>query len=123
MLCAWILFTTACSAQVYRVDTCERLYFGTARKEAPPVTDDEWQRFVDEEIAPRFPDGFTVADAQGQWRTREGVIQRERTHMLFVIHRNGTGEAELAAIIKAWKTKFAQEAVLRTREQCSVAFQ
>lgn len=118
-----LLLLSSCSMQVYRVDTCERLYFGTARKDAPPVTDEQWQRFVDQEIAPRFPDGFTVSDAQGQWRTREGVIQRERTHALFIIHRNGTGEAELTAVIAAYKQQFAQEAVLRTREQCSVAFQ
>lgn len=109
--------------QVVRVEVCDRLYFGTARVDAPAVTDEEWQRFVEEEIAPRFPNGFTTSDAQGQWRTREGVVQRERTHALLVVHASGSGEAEIAAIVAAYRKRFAQEAVLRTREQCSVAFQ
>src|SRR5262245_66552116 len=52
------------------------LYFGLS---IPPgadgspagrVTDEEWQRFVDEEISPRFPDGLTIQEAGGQWRSR-----------------------------------------------------
>jgi len=80
-------------------------------------------RFVDEQISPRFPGGFTVSDARGQWRTRDGVIQHERTHAVLIVHREGSAEGEIAAIITAYRKAFAQEAVLRTREHCGVAFQ
>jgi len=123
VLAVVLLLQSACTLQVYRVEVCDRLYFGTARVDAPAVTDEEWQRFVDEEIAPRFPDGFTTSDAQGQWRTREGLVQRERTHAVLIVHREGSRGAEIAAIIAVYKKRFAQEAVLRTREQCGVAFQ
>jgi hypothetical protein len=123
VLVAALVLQSACSVQVYRVEVCDRLYFGTARLDAPAVTDEEWQRFVDEEIAPRFPDGFTTSEAQGQWRTREGVVQRERTHAVLIVHGEGSGGPEIAALIATYKKRFAQEAVLRTREQCSVAFQ
>src|SRR4051812_41765174 len=35
------------------------LYFGTARAEDVPVTEEEFHTFVDMEITPRFPDGLT----------------------------------------------------------------
>jgi hypothetical protein len=114
---------TACTLQIDRVEVCDTLYFGTARADAAAVTDDEWQRFVDGEIAPRFPDGFTLSEARGQWRTSDGTIQRERTHALLLVHRDGSGEREIAAIIAAYKKAFAQESVLRTRARCGVAFQ
>ncbi|MCU1349567.1 MAG: choline dehydrogenase [Acidobacteria bacterium] len=118
-----LLLQTSCTLQFYRVEICETLYFGTARVNAAPVGDDEWQRFVDDEIAPRFPDGFTVSEAQGQWRTRDGAVQRERTHAVLIVHRDGRGDPEIAAIVSAYRKRFAQEAVLRTRERCGVTLQ
>ena len=41
------------------------LYFGRNIGNTSGVGDDDWQRFVDEEITPRFPDGLTVED--GNW--------------------------------------------------------
>src|ERR1700688_1875458 len=57
------------------------LLFGSERKEIPPVTDADWQSFVDDEIAMRCPDGFTLLDGQGEWRGSRGVV-REKSHVL-----------------------------------------
>jgi len=43
----------------------DQLYFGTGRPHGPDVTPQEWTRFVSEEIAPRFPQGFSLIDTQG----------------------------------------------------------
>ena len=43
------------------------LYFGPDIGGAAAVSEEDWQRFVEAEIAPRFPNGFTVEDASGQW--------------------------------------------------------
>jgi hypothetical protein len=37
------------------------------------VTETNWARFVDREIAPRFPDGLSVVDAKQQWRVRRAT--------------------------------------------------
>ena len=34
----------------------------------------EWEAFLAERITPRFPAGFTVFDAYGQWRAPQGDI-------------------------------------------------
>src|SRR5688500_17329335 len=43
------------------------LYFGLARPSGV-VSDANWQSFLRDEITPRFPDGLTVWEADGQWR-------------------------------------------------------
>src|SRR4051794_32526732 len=41
------------------------LYFGLARP-AGTITEREWKTFVRDEIMPRFPQGFTIWQADGQ---------------------------------------------------------
>jgi hypothetical protein len=99
------------------------LYFGTGKADGTVVSDVEWQRFVDTEITPRFPDGFTVWDASGQWRTKSGSIEKERTHVLQIVHFDDGHESDFLAIISAYKRLFDQEAVLRVRTRSAIAFQ
>ena len=49
------------------------LYFGLARPKGA-VTELEWQIFLRDEVTRRFPDGLTVWEAEGQWRTPAGTI-------------------------------------------------
>ena len=48
------------------------LYFGTAMSEGP-VTEAQFQDFVDREVTPRFPDGLTITKADGRFRTEDGL--------------------------------------------------
>src|SRR5262245_56114933 len=47
------------------------LYFGLTRPKGA-VSELEWQLFVRDEVGTRFPEGLTVWDADGQWRTPAG---------------------------------------------------
>jgi hypothetical protein len=51
------------------------LYFGLARP-AGTISGREWKAFVRDEISSRFPQGFTIWEAHGQWRTADGKINR-----------------------------------------------
>ena len=78
------------------------LYFG----EISPA---QWTAFLDEEVTPRFPDGLSVIDVQGQWRNRQGAIGRERSSHHAIARAfaeagaefNLMGEADLFASICA----------------------
>jgi hypothetical protein len=60
-----------------------QLYFGRAIPGGGEVDETAWTSFVAAELGPRFPDGFTVLDATGQWRAPEtGAITRERTKLV-----------------------------------------
>src|SRR5918993_5826829 len=61
------------------------LYFGLARPKGA-VTELEWQIFLRDEVTKRFPEGLTVWEAQGQWRTPAGTIDQERSKVLLLVH-------------------------------------
>lgn len=89
------------------------LYFGTARP-GGVVSAAEWSDFLRDEITPRFPQGFTAWDAAGQWKAARGTIEREGSHVVSVVHpADARSEESVRAIVGAYKSRFAQEAVLR----------
>ena len=54
------------------------LLFGRDIGHRVGVDETDWTRFVERELIPRFPDGLTVSDTIGQWRSRtSNVIVRE----------------------------------------------
>jgi hypothetical protein len=77
------------------------------------VSEASWARFLATEVTPRFPDGFTVIDAKGQWRNPEGQkISRERSKVLTIALPPGADNDErLQKIIEAYKTRFRQQSV------------
>jgi hypothetical protein len=118
------LLLTSCAVDLYRVEVCDTLYFGTAKADGSAVSDADWQRFLAEEISKRFPAGLTTWEANGQWRTKTGEIERERTHIVQIMHAdNFPIDESVRAIIDAYKKAFAQESVLRVRTHVTVAFQ
>jgi hypothetical protein len=124
LLLVLTLLLSSCAFDVYRVEVCDMLYFGTAKADGSAVSDAEWQRFLADEITKRFPDGLTTWEANGQWRTKSGEVEHERTHIVQIIHADGgRAEGSIHAIIDAYKKGFAQESVLRVRTHAGVAFQ
>ena len=47
-----------------------------------PVTAEEITRFVDTVVSDRFPEGFTITDARGQWESEEYGLTKEHTTVL-----------------------------------------
>ena len=89
------------------------------------VSEASWARFLASEVTPRFPDGFTVFDARGQWR-EPGTpkISRERSKLLMIaMPPSADNDERLQKIIEAYKTRFKQQSVgLIVRPAC-VSFQ
>ena len=100
----------------------DTLYFGTNRA-GGPVTADEWAKFLELSVTPRFPKGFTVSNASGQWRGTDGTIVQESSYVLSVIHPDGApSEAAIAEIVESYKSAFQQESVLRSRTDSCASF-
>jgi hypothetical protein len=111
----WALL--ACAHLWYRTE----LYFGRSMPNGGQVSDAEWQAFVDEVVAPRFPDGFTVLDASGGWRGADGKVVREPSKVLVVVH-GARDEDDIEAIRAAYLQRFKQESVLVVEERARVGF-
>ncbi|MBV8681832.1 MAG: DUF3574 domain-containing protein [Caulobacteraceae bacterium] len=97
--------------------------FGRNIGEKPGVSDDDWQAFLDREVATRFPNGFTVFDARGQWRNIEGETVREPSKILLIALTGDAHEDErLAGLARAYKLQFHQQSVLLMEEGACVTF-
>jgi hypothetical protein len=91
----------------------ERLYFGRNVGGAEAVSESAWRDFLQEVVTPRFPNGFAVWEARGQFRRADGAVEREGSWVLEVIHPAGAAaDANVAAIAAEYKRRFNQEAVL-----------
>jgi hypothetical protein len=100
----------------------EFIYFGT---ETPGgvVSDDAWKEFLGKIVTPRFPQGFTTWDAAGQWRSNDGTLTREASHVLNLVHpADVASDSAIQAIIAEYKKQFRQEAVLRARADACISF-
>jgi hypothetical protein len=92
----------------------ERLYFGRNMADTAVVSDSAWGTFVREVLTPTFPEGATVWDAAGQWRAPDGTTVRERSFVVELLHpATLDAEARVRSVIDAYKSRFAQQAVLR----------
>jgi hypothetical protein len=86
------------------------------------TSNDEYQRFVDEQVSPRFRDGFTVFDGRGQYLGPSGRLWREPTKVLVLMYPpDSSKSAAIDEIRRAYKAAFRQEAVMRVDGTTCVA--
>ncbi|MDP1862246.1 MAG: DUF3574 domain-containing protein [Gemmatimonadaceae bacterium] len=94
----------------------DRLFFGRNIPGGGTVSDSAWSAFLAEVVTPRFPAGFTVFRAEGQWRGADGAVEREASFVLEVHHPQGLpSDSVFAAIGTEYCRRFRQEAVLHAR--------
>jgi hypothetical protein len=106
--------TSAKTVVAENLMTRTELFLGMSRPNGPDVSEAEFQAFLEEEVTPRFPEGYTVMEAEGRWRdTETGKTIKERSRILLMIYpRNDDSTQGVKAIRNAYETKFAQQAVL-----------
>jgi hypothetical protein len=61
------------------------LYFGRDTGGTYGVSERQWADFLARELTPRFPDGLTVLDGQGQWRDDRGATVREPSKVVIIV--------------------------------------
>jgi Protein of unknown function (DUF3574) len=99
------------------------LFFGLRKPNGVEVNNAEFQRFLDLEVTPRFPDGFTVISGQGQFKDARGAILQERSKLLILLYPiAATGNQQIEQIRKAYITAFQQQSVLRADNLSCAAF-
>ena len=119
--CASVPPYTICRAGEQKA-VMDTLYFGTSMP-GGRVTADDWQKFLAEVITPRFPDGLTAWAAAGQWKDPAGLLQKEESYVLHLVHDDtGRADRSIHEIVKAYKERFQQQAVLRVRSPACMSF-
>jgi hypothetical protein len=99
-----------------------RLFFGL-RGSAGLVSEADWDSFLTTVITPRFPDGLTVLEANGQWRDSvDGTLQEPSRVVEIVYDDSPDARHRLAAIVEIYKGHYRQQSVMVARSRLEVCF-
>jgi hypothetical protein len=111
-----------CTVGTPSVET--HLYFGLNKPDGGGVTPTEWRQFVVAEIAPRFPEGFTVLEGRGHWLGEKSKkLEAENSRIVIRLHHGSADEnAAINKIADTYKKVFSQESVLRIDRPACAAF-
>jgi hypothetical protein len=99
------------------------LLFGLSRSGGPDITEQEFKLFIDTKVTPRFPDGLTVLDGDGQFKNASGTIVKEGSKLLILFYPFSLQSSKLVEEIRSdYKEWFQQESVLRVDDLSCVSF-
>jgi hypothetical protein len=91
------------------------LYFGRDKQGGGEVSEAEWAAFLTDTVTPRFPDGLSVLNVEGQTREPSGRIVRERTKLMVVVVFDAPAhQGKVREIIEAYNSRFGQHGVFRS---------
>jgi hypothetical protein len=98
-----------------------QLFFGQRIPDGGRVTSKQWRSFLEHTVTPRFPAGFTVYDAYGQWQspgTRSAG--REHTKVIMIVAADGAPSREgIALVTGEYRKLFHQQSVgILTSQGC-----
>ncbi len=99
-------------AKFYRTE----LYFGMDIPGGGTVSEEDWGKFLNTEVTPKFPDGLTVFESYGQYKDKSGLIVKEKSRVLILLYPKKSlkdNDPKIEAIRAAYKKAFRQESVLR----------
>ena len=93
------------------------LYFGRDKQGGGEVSEAEWAAFLADTVTPRFPDGLSVLNVEGQAREPSGRIVRERTKLLVVVVFDAPAHrGKVREIVEAYNSRFGQHSVFRSEQ-------
>lgn len=100
------------------------LYFGTNRSNGQPVTDTEFDGFLERQVTSRFPDGLTLLNGYGQFRNSRGDLIREKSFVLILFYPPQMQDAHkrIQEIRDQYRAEFNQESVLRSDAFSFISF-
>jgi len=125
---ALVFLLSACGHWTYYVApqpnvVIDRLFFGTNIPSGGRVSDEEWKTFVRDVVTPRFKDGLTIFEGDGQWLDPRGDLVREHVMVVEIAHpTRGAIDDDLRVIADEYKKRFHQDSVLRLTVPARMVF-
>jgi hypothetical protein len=99
------------------------LYFGLSKPDGSLIAEDDFQRFLDSEVTPRFRNGFSVIAGRGQFLSETGALVEESSRVLVLLYPSDQQTSTSVEDIRnAYKKRFQQESVMRVDDAECVAF-
>jgi hypothetical protein len=110
----------ACPAGETRQEVVQ-LFFGRNIGQTVGVSEADFAKFLDAEVSPRFPDGFTVQDGQGRWLYK-GMVYDEPSKVVSVMLTRPDDRRKVGEVARAYEARFRQDAVLTQVHPACVSF-
>ncbi len=101
------------------------LVFGLSKPGGGTVSEAEWIEFVDTYVTPKFKEGLTIVDSDGQWMMESGEVIKEDSRILILLYDDESSaevDDTIEEIKETYKKLFNQEAVLRITSAAGVSF-
>ena len=108
LLC--ILLLSGCAAGNVSAWREYKVYCGMSSKNGE-VSEAAWTRFCDQHVSAVFPDGYTVLDATGYWRSGSDTAAKERSKVILIVAPADAREKVLS-VARQYRKEFNQDAVL-----------
>lgn len=101
----------------------DELYFGLEMPRGKRISEPEWELFVKRVLTPRFKEGLTILDADGQYLNSSGILIKEKSKLVILIYENNPiKNKQVEEVISIYKKTFQQESVLRVTSSVKVSF-
>jgi Protein of unknown function (DUF3574) len=103
---------TPCPFSGQRPMLVTRLYFGQT-EDGKPLAPGQWDDFLAHTVTPRFANGLTVYDAQGQWRDQKTkTIVQEAAKVVEIAAANSPGlRSKIEDVARLYRVRFHQKSV------------
>jgi len=90
-----------------------KMYFGQSMPGGHAIPPRAWTRFLSANVTPRFPDGFTVYDAYGQWMDpKMPRPSQERTKVVEIAASDSlAARTAITDIARSYRETFHQQSV------------
>ncbi len=116
LLCG-VLFSGCAAGTAWRE---YKVYCGMSSKNGE-VSEEAWKRFCDKHVSAAFPDGYTVLDATGYWRSGPDAAAKERSKVILIVAPADAREKVLS-VARQYRKEFDQEAVLISSSETETVF-
>ena len=87
-----------------------KVYCGMSSRNGE-VSEEAWRRFCAKYVSTAFPDGYTVIDATGYWRSAPNTTSKERTKILLIV-APADARAKVLLVAEQYRKQFDQDSIL-----------
>ncbi|MBO4631462.1 MAG: DUF3574 domain-containing protein [Lentisphaeria bacterium] len=87
-----------------------KVYCGMSSRNGE-VSEAAWKRFCDKHVSAMFPDGYTVLDATGYWRSGPDTTAQERSKVILIV-APADARKKVLSVAKKYREQFDQGSVL-----------
>jgi len=97
-----------------------KIYCGMSSR-AGDVSEEAWREFCDKQVSAAFPDGYTVLDSTGYWRSGPDTSASERSKVI-LIAAPAEAREKVMALAERYREQFHQDSVLITCSETEAVF-